>query len=115
MSGQGPGLAIADRSAVAKNALIRLLSEVKDKAADGQLTIQPANVEDLLDKFTLWAGSLGALHAPSKKLSLDYRLQDALDIRDQICHYLENLLEAIGDRKQKNIKSISQEPLTPGR
>ena len=99
MSAQVAQLAIADHSRIAKTSLAQLLSQVKAKAPDSKLTIQPSSIEDLLDKFNLWTGSLGALQAPSKKLSLDYRLQDALDIRDQICEYLENLQEAIQDRE----------------
>ncbi|KPM38171.1 hypothetical protein AK830_g8420 [Neonectria ditissima] len=97
MSAHTAELSIADRSVAAKIGLTQLLSEARDKETDGQLTIQPSSIEDLLDKFTLWAGSLGALQAPSKKLSLDYRLQAAPDIREQICEYLENLQEAIQD------------------
>lgn len=92
-----PTLAIFNQSHRAKNAFVQLLSAVKDQLADDskRTKIQPRNIQDLLDKFALWTGSLGALQ--SNKLSLDYRLHDAPDIQEQICEYLENLLEAVQD------------------
>lgn len=98
MSSQTSGPSIADRSRVAQSALLQLLSAVRSTEAEEQLSILES-VQDLLDKFNLWAGSLGALQPPSRKLSLDYRLQDAEDIRDQIRDYLDDLQAAIQDRE----------------
>lgn len=92
-------LTIADQARAAKNCLGQLLSETKQRPTTGEIAIQSSTIEDLLERFVLWAGSLGALQAPAKKLSLDYRLEDAPDVRDQICEYLENLQEATEDRE----------------
>lgn len=92
-------LTIADQARATKNCLGQLLSETKQRPTTGEVTIYPSTIEDLLERFVLWAGSLGALQAPAKKLSLDYRLEDAPDVRDQICEYLENLQEATEDRE----------------
>ncbi|TPX09853.1 uncharacterized protein E0L32_008875 [Thyridium curvatum] len=92
-------LTIADQARATKACLGQLLSETKQMATSDDTAIQPNTIEDLIDRFALWAGSLGALQAPVKMLSLDYRLQDARDIRDQICAYLANLQEATIDLK----------------
>ena len=56
-----------------------------------------AAAADSLERFTLWAGNLGAMHAPSSRLSLDFRLLDAEDIRRQISRQLDEIIEAIED------------------
>ncbi|KAK4085499.1 uncharacterized protein Triagg1_489 [Trichoderma aggressivum f. europaeum] len=52
---------------------------------------------DALDRFSLWAGSLGALREPNSKLSIEYRLAEAPEIRNEIHRQLDYLLEAIDD------------------
>ncbi|KAL8382715.1 hypothetical protein RB595_006483 [Gaeumannomyces hyphopodioides] len=54
-------------------------------------------VVDALDRFNLWAGNIGALLAPTSRLSLDQRLADAPDTREEICQELKELAEAIED------------------
>ncbi|RKU48930.1 hypothetical protein DL546_009144 [Coniochaeta pulveracea] len=97
MSDQVLGWTIYDRSRVAKTGFLQLLSEVKSKEADQRSSIQSGSILDLLDRFQLWAGTLGALQPPSRKLSLDERLLDAADIRGQICDYLDDLVGAVQD------------------
>lgn len=100
MSDQVLGWTIYDRSRVAKTGFLQLLSEVKSKEADQRSSIQSGSILDLLDRFQLWAGTLGALQPPSRKLSLDERLLDAADIRGQICDYLDDLVGAVQDRER---------------
>ncbi|EHK17604.1 uncharacterized protein TRIVIDRAFT_116979, partial [Trichoderma virens Gv29-8] len=52
---------------------------------------------DALEKFALWAGSLGALREPTSKLSLEHRLLEAPEIRNQIHKQLDYIIEAIDD------------------
>ncbi|UKZ79467.1 hypothetical protein TrVFT333_007222 [Trichoderma virens FT-333] len=65
--------------------------------------IEPSNdipsreFTDALERFALWAGSLGALREPTSKLSLEYRLLEAPEIRNQIHKQLDYLIEAIDD------------------
>ncbi|KAG5659184.1 hypothetical protein KAF25_000386 [Fusarium avenaceum] len=54
-------------------------------------------VADLLARYVLWAGNLGALRRPSSKLSLDYRLSDASDVRHEILTQLQDIAEALAD------------------
>lgn len=44
---------------------------------------------DEFDKYTLWAGNVGAAHSGTAfKLSLDYRLREASAYKDQVSHTL---------------------------
>ncbi|KAK0631099.1 hypothetical protein B0T17DRAFT_240310 [Bombardia bombarda] len=54
-------------------------------------------VADAFERFALWAGNLGALRRPTSRLSLDYRLSEAPDLREYICEELQDMLEAIQD------------------
>ncbi|KAF7558494.1 hypothetical protein G7046_g5665 [Stylonectria norvegica] len=88
---------IAERSRDVRRHLLELTTQF----SDGKFEYQPAvssSVTDALERFTLWAGNLGALRL-STKLSLDYRLQDAAaeELRDEICQQLDDILEATDD------------------
>lgn len=52
-------------------------------------------VQDVLDRFRLWTGNLGALYQPHKRLSLESRLAEFPEVQDQICEQLEDLEESI--------------------
>ncbi|KAJ3537897.1 hypothetical protein NM208_g6131 [Fusarium decemcellulare] len=54
-------------------------------------------VTDVLEKFVLWAGNLGALQGPTTRLSLDYRLSESPEVRDEILMQLEDIREATDD------------------
>ncbi|EHK41994.1 hypothetical protein TRIATDRAFT_175603, partial [Trichoderma atroviride IMI 206040] len=56
-----------------------------------------AAVVDCLERFSLWAGNMGAMRNPLASLSLDRRLLQATDIRQQIHRQLDEMEEAIGD------------------
>ncbi|KAK8102087.1 hypothetical protein PG984_015233 [Apiospora sp. TS-2023a] len=51
-------------------------------------------VADLVARFQLWAGNLGAFHHPSQKLSLDARVAQSPDIRDEILRHLQEIEKA---------------------
>jgi hypothetical protein len=57
------------------------------------------DITDSLERFTLWAGNLGALLAPTARLSLDHRLSDAPETSERICEVLDDLAEAISECK----------------
>lgn len=56
-----------------------------------------AAVVDCLERFSLWAGNMGAMRHPLTPLSLDQRLLQATDIRQQIHRQLDEIEEAIDD------------------
>ena len=41
---------------------------------------------DEFDKYSLWAGNIGAAHSETNKLSLDYRLREATLYKEQVPH-----------------------------
>lgn len=57
------------------------------------------DVADALDRFSLWAGNLGALLPLTSRLSLDQRLADAPETSERICEVLDDLGEAVSDCK----------------
>ncbi|KAI0553067.1 hypothetical protein F4679DRAFT_581156 [Xylaria curta] len=54
-------------------------------------------VQDMLDRFRLWAGSLGATHQPQSKLSLEQRLICAPEILAHVREHLSELQESLDD------------------
>lgn len=63
--------------------------------------LSPLAITDILEKFVLWAGNLGALQGPTTRLSLDYRLSENPEVRDEIITQLEDICEATDDRKYR--------------
>lgn len=55
------------------------------------------DLEDILDRFILWAGNMGAWHPPHSRMSLDSRLSESPEVRHQISQLLKDLYEAIQD------------------
>lgn len=84
---------IADRSRDVRASLLDLL----DKAKTTEAPIEQHEVEDILDRFKLWTGNLGALHEAHKRMSLESRLADSPEVQGQICEQLEDMQEAIQD------------------
>jgi hypothetical protein len=87
---------ICDKSHAIKVSLNSLLLHLKDRPEASQ-HVKP--VEDLLARFKLWAGNLGALHQPSSNMSLDHRLGQPSRIRSQVFQHLDQLQEAVDDGK----------------
>lgn len=54
---------------------------------------------DAIERFQLWSGSVGAPVDAEKKISLDWRLREADEIKEQINDLLHDLIEALDDRK----------------
>lgn len=84
---------IADHSRDVNRSLSNLLVETRTT----ETTLAGETVEDILDRFKLWAGNLGALHEPHKRMSLESRLADHPDLQNMISEQLQNIQEAIQD------------------
>ncbi|KAI0114257.1 hypothetical protein F4776DRAFT_330204 [Hypoxylon sp. NC0597] len=97
MSAFQQGRSISERSRKVRKSLENLKGQIQKETREEQLLIQPDAIEDILDRYLLWTGNLGALHEPTNRLSLDCRLSAAPEIRDQICEFLDDLQEAIDD------------------
>ncbi|UKZ93563.1 uncharacterized protein TrAFT101_008474 [Trichoderma asperellum] len=59
--------------------------------------VSPSAIVDCLERFSLWAGNMGAMRSPQTPLSLDQRLSQAADIGEQINRQLGEIEEAIDD------------------
>ncbi|KAH6994941.1 hypothetical protein EDB80DRAFT_728283 [Ilyonectria destructans] len=86
---------ISEKSQQVRRSFLDLTSCMKEKQHD--TSPSPAEIIDALERFTLWARNLGAMHSPTAKLSLDHRLSTAHDIRQQICLQLDEVTTALED------------------
>lgn len=55
-------------------------------------------VNDELERFSLWMGNIGALHQPESSMSLESRLREANDVLTHIQELLDNLNEVARER-----------------
>jgi hypothetical protein len=54
-------------------------------------------VDDELERFSLWVGNIGAMHVPKSPMSLESRLSDAYDILAHVMALLNDLNEVTGE------------------
>ncbi|KAK3363768.1 hypothetical protein B0T25DRAFT_53590 [Lasiosphaeria hispida] len=88
---------ISTRSRHVRQNFLRLESLLEELQHDKSTALSPAAITDALGRFSLWAGNMGAIHDPKRRLSLDYRLSEAAEIREQIGRQLDEIVEALGD------------------
>lgn len=94
LAGQDDSIAIlTTRSKREFTRVIRTLEAAGTETGD----VTSASLNDAFERLLLWAGNIGAAAAPDKKISLDFRLRDAPDIKEQICELLRDLIEALDD------------------
>jgi hypothetical protein len=62
-----------------------------DDSVHEQDQLHQNNFQDSLDRFKLWAGSLGAFHSPSDPRSLEHRLRKAPQVRSRVNELLAAL------------------------
>ncbi|KAL7912177.1 hypothetical protein GGI35DRAFT_492123 [Trichoderma velutinum] len=86
---------LPQKSRTVQKSFVGLIRYLEDNEVPN--VISSSEITDALERFALWAGNLGALREPTSKLSLDYRLAEAPEIRNQIHRQLDYLLEAIDD------------------
>ncbi|KAK8022536.1 hypothetical protein PG993_013303 [Apiospora rasikravindrae] len=67
-----------------------------ERKADESLAL--AKINDEQGKFKVWSGNIGAHRKGTS--SLDYRLRDASNLRQEVQNLLEDLLEALADAKR---------------
>lgn len=76
----------------------RLVTMSRREDAKQYLPLLPG-LEDILDRFILWTGNMGALHPPHSRMSLDSRLSGSPEVGHQIYEQLEDLYGALRDGK----------------
>jgi hypothetical protein len=73
-----------------------LIRALKQPARDFQDHISPRDVQNEFDKYTIWAGNVGAAHSGKRyEISLDYRLREASFLREQVSKLLSTLEEKV--------------------
>ncbi|KAF1833831.1 hypothetical protein BDW02DRAFT_648127, partial [Decorospora gaudefroyi] len=73
-----------------------LIRALKQPARDFQDQISPRDVHNEFDKYTIWAGNVGAAHSRKRyEISLDYRLREASFLREQVSKLLSTLEEKV--------------------
>jgi hypothetical protein len=88
---------IASLTTRSKEKFTRVIRTLEAAGADtGDVTA--ASLNDAFERLLLWAGNIGAAAASDNKISLEFRLRDAPDIKAQICELLHDLIEALDDR-----------------
>lgn len=90
---------ISEKSNAVKAGFRDLIALMQDVESHTSIPVSATAVSDILERFSLWAGNLGAMRLPLSKLSLDRRLVGAPEIREQIGLQLDDLREAVDDRE----------------
>ncbi|KAF5696850.1 ankyrin repeat [Fusarium mundagurra] len=114
---QRSGESIGKKTRQAKQQLLGLVAHLNKSDETGNSRVHGLSCEsviDVLEKFALWAGNLGALQPPTTKLSLDYRVSDTPEVRDEILRQLEDVIDAtddllnivLGTRENLDLRSI---------
>lgn len=91
---------IASKSRYVRQRFVDLTSHFDEhqREKDGNVVAaQAASTLDASERFTLWAGNMGALRSQPSKLSLDQRLAPAPEVHELVCQLLDDLAEALDD------------------
>ena len=94
-----PDTSISARSRQLKECFIDLKSFMDEHQPDDKVHVDATTVSDAAQRFTLWTGNMGALRSPTSRLSLDHRLIPAPEVQELVCQLLDDLQEALADRK----------------
>jgi hypothetical protein len=84
-----PSLSFKGRSCVA--AINELCAKLRNPDCKYLDEISPSAVEDESRRFKVWANNIGAFQGPQKQSSLDYRLREAPQVRQQVVRLLDRL------------------------
>ncbi|KAG4432291.1 hypothetical protein IFR05_012220 [Cadophora sp. M221] len=62
-----------------------------------QNTVAGSEIQELGSRLQIWAGNHGAHRSHSDRLSLDYRLREALELHQEVGDHFKDLIQAIDD------------------
>ena len=91
---------IEEKTCLVRQQLRVLINHLEDNGGIkgvSEQEVSSRSITDVLERFLLWAGNLGAFHKPMSKLSLDHRLLNRSDIRRGILRQLNEILEAANE------------------
>jgi hypothetical protein len=80
-------------------ATLKSLVSVPLPSGGSEGRIKPRHVVDELERFSLWAGNIGALHDPQSSMSLESRLRDNQDVLAHTQELLDELSEVAQERE----------------
>ncbi|KAK2605572.1 hypothetical protein N8I77_008401 [Diaporthe amygdali] len=83
------------KSIACEEALLALVAGAKRQFPSGLIDLR--EIQNHHERFTQWAGNLGAFHNPESRLSLEYRLRNSPQIRDAILRLLADLCDSTRD------------------
>lgn len=61
--------------------------------------VRREQVNDELERFSLWTGNIGAIHLPESPMSLESRLCEVNDVLTHVLELLNDLNETTGERR----------------
>ena len=86
-------MAVAKRVAQCLQFFTDMSQTVRDSSRAAPAASFDANINAEFDRFKIWSGNVGAHRTDNS--SLDYRLREAMTLRDRVTELLDELLEAI--------------------
>jgi hypothetical protein len=79
-----------------------------DDSVHEQDQLHQNNFQGSLDRFKLWAGSLGAFHSPSDPRSLEHRLRKAPQVTSRLNELLTALSQNLHESKSTSSAVLKQ-------
>ena len=92
-------VSIAQLTKQTRKEFTRTIDSFNSEESHSLETTYQATLIDSLERFLLWAGNIGAAVDPRKTNSLEARLKDAPEVKEQIYDLLCDLHEALDDCK----------------
>ncbi|PSN68574.1 hypothetical protein BS50DRAFT_619415 [Corynespora cassiicola Philippines] len=75
----------------------RIIQEIENGGRDRNQRSIIASLKDAFQRFRLWSGSVGAELDSKSRMSLEWRLREAPDIKEEVITLLESLVEGLAD------------------
>ncbi|KAK3303684.1 uncharacterized protein B0T15DRAFT_421124 [Chaetomium strumarium] len=98
---KGVSGSVADKTGRVEKCFINIIRELRENPTLHSKADAAANltetVTDVLDRFRLWAGNIGARNAPDSPFSLESRLAAASEVLEQVEDLLNDLMDALSD------------------
>ncbi|KAI0205182.1 hypothetical protein F4808DRAFT_274939 [Astrocystis sublimbata] len=109
MANPKPSGSIATEIYNVKSLFEELMGASVDEDAHGDRTspLSAKVVEDMLGRFNIWAGSLGAMHPPQSRLSLEQRLIHAPELLVHVHEHLSEIQESLQDALEISSLSVN--------